>query len=513
MTLPFPIRSKNDPKTPDNLRDYNMLSPLDKDGSNYPCKGYNSDEPMRAVATYEAGTSYSMSLGGSATHGGGSCQLSLSYDNGKTFKVIKSMIGGCPITQKYDFTIPTFAKAGTALFVWTWFNLIGNREMYMNCARVQINNAASSPSGGSLDDLPDIYTANIGSKSKCQTVEGEYIVFPDPGDDVVYGDGLSESSKAALGTCPATGSGGSSSGGGNGGSGGGGSGGAGGDGGASEPSIDPPSTASAGGGAIPSSNGSPTTFSTVIRSSSPTGGEEIPSASPPSDPSASDPGMPAQPNVSSDPRPPTDGTSASSPLATDEPPSGTVPSPPNMDPSEPSPPSNTLPPTNGMNSSAPVVSDQPPSETASSPPLVDPAETLPPTPVSSQAMSGAMTMLPPSPFPKICTPNTPVCDPGETDGSWSLCSGLGDSLIPMGQMAAGTSCLPENRIGRARPDGDCTTEEQGMIRCGAQGDGPEGSSDMFLMCDDGGLVNMGAVAPGTLCVGGNIIAEPRYAGP
>lgn len=34
-----------------------------------------------------------MSLQGTAIHNGGSCQISLSYDNGKTFRVIKSFIG------------------------------------------------------------------------------------------------------------------------------------------------------------------------------------------------------------------------------------------------------------------------------------------------------------------------------------------------------------------------------------------------------------------------------------
>jgi hypothetical protein len=66
-----------------------------------------------------------------APHGGGSCQFSLSYDNGVTFKVIHSIEGGCPldaVMNKYTVPIPTSAPAAErALFAWTWFNRIGNR--------------------------------------------------------------------------------------------------------------------------------------------------------------------------------------------------------------------------------------------------------------------------------------------------------------------------------------------------------------------------------------------------
>jgi len=66
-----------------------------------------------------------------APHGGGSCQFSLSYDNGVTFKVIHSIEGGCPldaVMNKYSVKIPESAPAAErALFAWTWFNRIGNR--------------------------------------------------------------------------------------------------------------------------------------------------------------------------------------------------------------------------------------------------------------------------------------------------------------------------------------------------------------------------------------------------
>jgi hypothetical protein len=64
-----------------------------------------------------------MQLQGSATHGGGSCQLSMSFDGGMEFKVIKSMEGGCPNAKEYSFTVPPeLGKGGkkTGLFAWTW---------------------------------------------------------------------------------------------------------------------------------------------------------------------------------------------------------------------------------------------------------------------------------------------------------------------------------------------------------------------------------------------------------
>ncbi|KAK2809323.1 hypothetical protein FQN50_003965 [Emmonsiellopsis sp. PD_5] len=147
MTQPPAFRSRYGPDK-ENI-DYSNTSPLLADGSNFPCKGYHLDNPTSGpVATYAAGSTNTLKLTGTATHGGGSCQLSLSYDNGKTFKVIKSIIGGCPSDKKeYEFMVPESAPEGNALFAWTWFNLVGNREMYMNCARVRIEGGAGPAKG------------------------------------------------------------------------------------------------------------------------------------------------------------------------------------------------------------------------------------------------------------------------------------------------------------------------------------------------------------------------------
>ena len=204
MSWPYPLHSKFDPANSYTVIDYSMTAPLFADGSNFPCKGYQNDRPIVDKVTYQAGQTYNMTLAGSATHGGGSCQLSLSYDNGATFRVIKSMIGGCPLTSEYDFTIPSYAPDGNALFAWTWQNLQGNREYYMNCAEVDITGStASKRDDTSFDDLPFIWKANLPGINTCATVENVLPIYPHPGPDVLYGTGASSSSAATSGVCDA----------------------------------------------------------------------------------------------------------------------------------------------------------------------------------------------------------------------------------------------------------------------------------------------------------------------
>lgn len=125
MLIPSPIRDPHSDRL-DEVKDYNILTPLHPDGSDFACKGYQHNTPWTTVATYEAGETYKMTLRGGATHGGGSCQLSISCDGGKRFKVIKSMIGNCPLQKQYDFTIPpelgrlNKKSSAQCLFAWTW---------------------------------------------------------------------------------------------------------------------------------------------------------------------------------------------------------------------------------------------------------------------------------------------------------------------------------------------------------------------------------------------------------
>jgi hypothetical protein len=201
MSNPFPLRSPLDPDVSWEVKDYSMTSPLNSDGSNFPCKGYQTDTEETPKAQYIAGQSYSMSIAGSAGHGGGSCQLSLSYDNGLTFHVIKSMIGGCVAQAgSYDFTIPSFAPTGLALFAWSWMNFEGNREYYMDCAVVQVTGQTTDVSQlGTL--LPNLFVANLATINDCVIPEGTDTVFPHPGCDVQYGNGQSPASAPFAGDC------------------------------------------------------------------------------------------------------------------------------------------------------------------------------------------------------------------------------------------------------------------------------------------------------------------------
>lgn len=63
-----------------------------------------------------------------AAHNGGSCQVSISYDFGKTFKTLRSFIGDCPRgavenqlktnNQTFEFWIPSETPGGSILFAW-----------------------------------------------------------------------------------------------------------------------------------------------------------------------------------------------------------------------------------------------------------------------------------------------------------------------------------------------------------------------------------------------------------
>jgi len=208
MKDPPPFRSKFNEFTTD--VDYSMTNPLSREGGDFPCKGYNNlvGTPQgQSVATWAPGSSQSMTITGGTPHGGGSCQASLSYDGGSTWTVIHSYLGNCPVQgdSSYEFTLPNDTPAGEALFAWTWFNQIGNREMYMNCAVVTIGGGSAKRDELAVrgpDDpfasRPAMFVANVGNG--CSTVEGSDLEFPNPGPDVTN---VSQKTAPPTGSCPA----------------------------------------------------------------------------------------------------------------------------------------------------------------------------------------------------------------------------------------------------------------------------------------------------------------------
>jgi hypothetical protein len=196
-------------------------SPLDASGSDFPCKQRTGVYAAEGASnTMALGSVQPLSFTGGATHGGGSCQISITYDTApttsSTWKVIHSIEGGCPIKNvagnngnsatdidpsTYSFTVPSTLPTGTAVLAWTWFNKIGNREMYMNCAPITLTAGTTKRSEedeelmrrnytqfverdtAAYNALPNMFIANIPT-STCKTDDSQDLAFPNPGDSL-----------------------------------------------------------------------------------------------------------------------------------------------------------------------------------------------------------------------------------------------------------------------------------------------------------------------------------------
>lgn len=150
-----------------------------------------------------------------AVHGGGSCQISITYESDPTllkdpqnWHVLYSIQGGCPsnthlnldgvftspagvyqgswpctnestngidCTNSFEFKVPGGLENGHAIMAWTWFNTVGNRHMFMNCINVDIEGG----NGSEMNSLPSMFAANIGNG--CETPENHDLAFPNPG--------------------------------------------------------------------------------------------------------------------------------------------------------------------------------------------------------------------------------------------------------------------------------------------------------------------------------------------
>ncbi|KAF2814993.1 uncharacterized protein BDZ99DRAFT_377685 [Mytilinidion resinicola] len=158
----------------------------------YPCK-INLGFTVSTMNNMKVGEEQTLSFKGSAVHGGGSCQLSVTTDKTPTanskFKVIMSMEGGCPgidgpLTFKYK--IPDSVPNGQVTLAWTWFSrLSGQPELYMNCAPLMVTGGASDTKA--FDALPDMFVANIAT-AQCTTPANFNTKFPNPGQNVLTDD-------------------------------------------------------------------------------------------------------------------------------------------------------------------------------------------------------------------------------------------------------------------------------------------------------------------------------------
>ncbi|KAI7780972.1 extracellular protein [Diaporthe eres] len=161
MLLAYPpaLRYKGNPYSGNDI-DYSLTNPLNEDGSDYPCKGslkLLGTSEATPVANWIAGQTYNLTLEGGSTHDG-------------------------------------------AVFAWTWFNKIGNREMYMNCAVVTISGGQAGTQPTSFVDRPGIFVANING---CKNTEGVDTKFPSPGPDVSVNDPAAQIPTGPACTSPA----------------------------------------------------------------------------------------------------------------------------------------------------------------------------------------------------------------------------------------------------------------------------------------------------------------------
>jgi hypothetical protein len=180
-------------------------SPLSPSGSDFPCKKLHLDQTTYAdsyTTKWKAGSQVHFEILGQvnygqegplAAHSGGSCQASISFDNGTTFKAIHSYVGGCPrgasagsniiaagTDQNFSFMVPENTRAGPALFAWTWIAVSGNRnEFYMNCAKIEVEGKGQE----TLDEYPDMYIGEMEIpgyiwKGECASTQGFAIDYP-----------------------------------------------------------------------------------------------------------------------------------------------------------------------------------------------------------------------------------------------------------------------------------------------------------------------------------------------
>ncbi|KAM7190723.1 hypothetical protein V8F20_009628 [Naviculisporaceae sp. PSN 640] len=174
--------------------------PLDASGADFPCQIRDGNYDAGGVNNVmPLGSRQPLAFTGSAVHGGGSCQISITYDSKPTkqsvWKVIHSIEGGCPVRNTegnigddasmpvpgdFSFPIPDDIPAGNGTLAWTWLNRIGNREFYMNCAPITLTGTGGDKSN--WEALPDMFVANIGND--CTTQEKMDYKYPNPGKSV-----------------------------------------------------------------------------------------------------------------------------------------------------------------------------------------------------------------------------------------------------------------------------------------------------------------------------------------
>ncbi|RYF46739.1 MAG: hypothetical protein EOO38_13535, partial [Cytophagaceae bacterium] len=184
-------------------------SPLKTDGTNYPCKMPPTGLSIATMNMWPVGSTQKLMLNGSATHDGGSCQISVTSDKTPTkdsaWKVIYSIEGACPPPPPtggnwlvdgqdpatpwlyqvpgwngFDFTVPPELPNGEMAMSFSWINAMGNREFYQNCAPITVSGGSNDKTA--FEALPNMHMINLDAFTTCKAPEGyKGYAFPNPG--------------------------------------------------------------------------------------------------------------------------------------------------------------------------------------------------------------------------------------------------------------------------------------------------------------------------------------------
>ncbi|KAF2717723.1 lytic polysaccharide monooxygenase [Polychaeton citri CBS 116435] len=161
--------------------------------SDFPCKQRQGVYDITAMNNMAVGDAQELNFTGSASHGGGTCQIAVTLDHEpdakSVWKIIQVFEGGCPIdadgnsgTHPFSFSIPEKFPNGRASLAWVWYNRIGNREIYMNCAPITVTGGSDDKSF--FDTLPNLYVINLPT-SECSSQESVDQLIPFPGQFVM----------------------------------------------------------------------------------------------------------------------------------------------------------------------------------------------------------------------------------------------------------------------------------------------------------------------------------------
>ncbi len=164
-------------------------------GSDYPCKQRAGVYDITKMNHIPVDTPTEMSFEGSASHGGGTCQIAITKDKeptaNSTFKIIQVFEGGCPIasesggTHPFSFSIPKDFPNGVMTLTWLWYNRIGNREAYQNCAPITVT--GGSDSDDYFNSLPNMYLINLPTEECESTYQSmsNAVTIPNPGQFIM----------------------------------------------------------------------------------------------------------------------------------------------------------------------------------------------------------------------------------------------------------------------------------------------------------------------------------------